>query len=200
MTDYFALLDEPRRPWLDAESLKKKFFSLSAQVHPDRVHQADEAERISADQHYKDLNAAFNCLREPRDRLRHLLELERGVKPAELQSIPAELAGLGMNVGQICREADEFIDGMTKVTSPLLRAERFQESQELLERLLDLQKRVTRNQEWALGRVQAIDKAWSSASARRDEILHALEGLYRVLGFFLRWSGQIQERIVGLAF
>ena len=200
MTDYFALLDEPRRPWLDAESLKKQFFTLSAQVHPDRVHQAHEAERNSADQRYKELNAAFNCLREPRDRLRHLLELERGVKPAELQSIPEELAELGMKVGQICRDADEFIVGLSNVASPLLRAQKFEETQGLLERLLDLQKTVARNQARAIGHVQAIDEAWAKTPVNHGAILHELEGLYRILGFFLRWSGQIQEQIVRLAF
>jgi len=36
MTDYFALLDEPRRPWLDVSSLKQKFLARSSEVHPDR--------------------------------------------------------------------------------------------------------------------------------------------------------------------
>ena len=40
MTDAFALLSEPRRPWLDAEALKARFLPLSAAVHPDRVHSA----------------------------------------------------------------------------------------------------------------------------------------------------------------
>ena len=39
MADYFALLDEPRRPWLDPEELKAKFHALTATVHPDRVQQ-----------------------------------------------------------------------------------------------------------------------------------------------------------------
>ena len=35
MTDYFNLLSEPRRPWLNPEALKQKFLNLSAEVHPD---------------------------------------------------------------------------------------------------------------------------------------------------------------------
>jgi hypothetical protein len=37
MQDAFALLNEPRRPWLEAEALKQKFLALSSAVHPDRV-------------------------------------------------------------------------------------------------------------------------------------------------------------------
>src|SRR5262245_34160130 len=48
MLDCFALLEQPRRPWLDSETLKNKFLDLSARVHPDRVHQASEAERKAA--------------------------------------------------------------------------------------------------------------------------------------------------------
>src|SRR5215472_9636832 len=77
MVDYFALLDEPRRPWLDAEPLKEKFLALSATVHPDRVHNLSETERAAAQERYTELNAAYQCLREPKERLHHLLELER---------------------------------------------------------------------------------------------------------------------------
>jgi hypothetical protein len=40
MNDCFALLNEPRRPWLDSEALKQRFVSLSAELHPDRTHSA----------------------------------------------------------------------------------------------------------------------------------------------------------------
>ena len=45
MTDYFALLGETRRPWLDTEALKAKFLTLTASVHPDRVHNATPTEK-----------------------------------------------------------------------------------------------------------------------------------------------------------
>src|SRR5439155_11517153 len=38
VVDYFELLGEPRRPWIDPGLLKSKFLHRSAQVHPDRVH------------------------------------------------------------------------------------------------------------------------------------------------------------------
>ena len=59
MTDYFALLNEPRRPWLDPDSLKKKFLALAAGIHPDRIHNADELEKAEANRRYAELNAAY---------------------------------------------------------------------------------------------------------------------------------------------
>ena len=88
MTDNFLLLDEPRRPWLDADALKRKFLARSAEVHPDRTHNAAESEKLAANQRYTALNAAYNCLREPKDRVRNLLELELGQKPSDLTSVP----------------------------------------------------------------------------------------------------------------
>ena len=36
MSDSFALLEKPRRPWLDPEELKESFHRLTAAAHPDR--------------------------------------------------------------------------------------------------------------------------------------------------------------------
>src|SRR5688500_7123106 len=109
MTDYFALLKEPRHPWLDPDALKQKFLPLSAEVHPDRVHNAVGAERDTANRTYAELNAAYNVLREPRDRLIHLLELELGQKPRDIQKIPPGTMDLFVEVGQTCRDADAFL-------------------------------------------------------------------------------------------
>ena len=47
MVDNFILLDEPRLPWLDPETIKAKFHALSGAAHPDRVHNAGEAEKLA---------------------------------------------------------------------------------------------------------------------------------------------------------
>ena len=82
LTDYFALLGEPRRPWLEPESLKSKFLTLSSEVHSDRVHGASETDKNEAQEHYTSLNAAYNAFESP-ERVAHLLELERGAKPEQ---------------------------------------------------------------------------------------------------------------------
>src|ERR1041385_591553 len=120
MTDYFALLNEPRRPWLEPEALRQKFLGLSATVHPDRVHTLGEAQRAAAHERYTALNAAYRCLREPKDRLRHLLELEGAGPSAEAQRIPSELMDLSLEIGAACRDADRVATEKSRTTSPLL--------------------------------------------------------------------------------
>src|SRR5262245_12950395 len=99
ITDYFELLNETRRPWLEPEALQQKFLTLSASVHPDRVHHLGEAERSAAQERYVELNAAYRCLREPKERLRHLLELELGALPKEIQRVPPDLMVCFIEIG-----------------------------------------------------------------------------------------------------
>src|SRR5712691_11297429 len=142
MTDCFALLGEAHRPWLDPDSLKQKFLTLSAQVHPDRAHNRNETERNAAHLRYLEINAAYNRLRDPKERLRHLLELERGSKPNELQEIPPDLMNVFMEVSQLCRDTDAFLAEKAKVTSPLLRVQLFERSQAWTDKLMTLQQNL----------------------------------------------------------
>ena len=201
MTDYFALLQEPRRPWLDPALLKAKFLARSAGLHPDRVHGAGEPEKAAAAQRYVELNSAFNCLREPKDRLRHLLELELGRKPEDLQEIPEDLAGLFMEVAQLCRQANAFLAERARVSSPVLRVQLFGRGQEWAERLGAMQGRVGERQEKLVRELQVLDAEWNETPGNRSArapLLRRLEEIHRLLSFYTRWNSQIQEAFVQL--
>jgi len=199
MTDYFALLGEPRRPWLDANALKSRFLSLSAQAHPDRVHGADASEKEVANRRFAELNAAYNCLREPKSRLQHLLEL--GGRPKDLQQIPSDLADVFVEIARLCRETDEFLVHKNKTSSPLLRAQLFERGQQWTEQLLARQQDIARRQDALLARLLVLDKTWretlTDASARAD-LLNQLQEVWRLLSFLSRWTSQIQERVTRL--
>jgi len=204
MTDYFALLNEPRRPWLDSDFLKQKFLSLSAESHPDRVHNASQAEREAAQQRYTGLNAAYNCLRDHKARLLHLLELECGAKPKDVQNIPAGLMDLFLRVREVCQRADALLAEKAGVTSPLLQVQMFERAQETTEALSKMQQQINSGHERLIGELKNIDAAWSDsgqeALGNRTAALQKLEELYRLFSYFARWSGQIQERILQLSF
>src|SRR5450432_1830636 len=139
MTDHFSVLNEPRRPWLEPEELKQKFLALSATVHPDRSHNLSEAEREQAQRICTELNGSYNCLRDPRNRLRHLLELERGSAPTDIQQVPQDLMNVLMEVGQLCRQADTFLAAKDQVSSPLLKVQMFERGHDWTQKLRHLQ-------------------------------------------------------------
>src|SRR3984957_869784 len=201
MTDNFALLNEPRRPWLDADLLKQKFLTLSTNAHPDRIHSANESDKTAATKMFTELNAAFNCLAEPKRRLLHLLELELGAKPKDIQTIPSALADLFAEVSMVCRNTDGFLAEKSKVTSPLLQVQLFERGQDWVEKLNVLQRKLNELREKLTEELKSLDAQWISVdAASRKEILPKLEELYRLFGYFNRWNGQIQERVVQLSF
>jgi DnaJ-domain-containing protein 1 len=201
MMDNFALLNESRRPWLDADLLKQKFLALSANAHPDRIHSASESDKTAATQKFTELNAAFNCLAEPKLRLLHLLELELGAKPKDIQTIPSMLADLFAEVANVCKNADNFLAEKSKMTSPLLQVQLFERGQDWIEKLNVLQRKLNELREKLTDELKSLDAQWISAdTASRKEILPKLEELYRLFGYFNRWDGQIQERVIQLSF
>jgi len=192
VTDYFALLGEPRQPWLDEEALKAKFFALSTSVHPDRVHALPESEKKTAHERYTRVNAAYHCLCEPKERLRHLLELHVGRKPEPVQEVPTELVELFFEIGQAARVADQFLKRKASATSPLLLVGLFEEGQTISERLAGLRDNLTARQNQLTGELQSLNDNWRQSVERLEEIQQTLSYLHR-------WSAQLQERIVQLA-
>jgi curved DNA-binding protein CbpA len=205
MDDYFALCQLPRRPWLDPDALKAEFLALSTQVHPDRFHHLPEAEKAAASERYTALNTANQCLSDPKERLRHLLELELGAPPRDVQRIPPGTMDLFMEVGQRCREVDAFLGENAAPTSPLLKVQRFARALEWTDRLQLLQESVNGMREKLLAELQAMNAVWESAppigAAGRSGALplERVEQVYRLLSYLSRWTEQLQERLVQLA-
>jgi DnaJ-domain-containing protein 1 len=205
MTDFFALLGETRRPWLDTDVLKARFLQLSTHAHPDRFHNASETEKAQAGQRYAELNTAFQCLNDPKERLGHLLELELGASPRNVQRIPPGTMDLFMEVGQLCRDADAFLAERSKVTSPLLKVQFFQRAMQWTDSLNALQQKVNGKREELVAELLVMNAAWASAppvgSAERAAALplERLEQVYRSLSYASRWTEQVQEELVRLA-
>ena len=131
----------------------------------------------------------------------HLLELELGAKPKDIQQIPSALADLFAEVAAACRNADDFLAEKNKATSPLLQVRLFEQAQEWIERLRALQTRLAGLHEQADRRIEIARRLVDSEipTGERTDLLNRLEELYRLFGYFNRWNGQIQERIVQLS-
>lgn len=201
MSDYFSLLHQPRRPWLEVDALKQTFLALSAETHPDKIHAANDAEKSAAAKKFAELNAAHQCLADSKLRLLHLLELERGTKPADIQQIPVALADWFAEIAATCRQADQFLVEKSKVTSPLLQVQLFERGQDWIEKLNALQERLNGLRAQADEKLKSLDEHWMKSDTNsRAGILPQVEELYRLFGYFNRWQNQIRERVVQLSF
>jgi hypothetical protein len=204
MVDYFSLLDVPRRPWLEPEALKQKFFARSAESHPDRWHQGTPEERQSAQEHYTGLNAAYQCLRHEKGRLAHLLELESGARPTDLHQVPADLMNRSLEITSLCRSADAVLAEKAAATSPLLKVQLFQRSQLALENVQAHLQQLNSWRETLLAELKTLDARWPNlprdGSPERLAALQRLQELYRLFGFCSRWLQQLQERASQLCF
>ena len=205
MIDSFALLDEPRRPWLDAEALKEKFLARAAAVHPDRFHGSTPAEKEEASRRYAELNGAHARLSDTKDRLAHLLELELGRRPPDVQQVPEVAMELFFKVGQLCRETDQLLAGRWQVASPMLKVQSFESGLELAGRISGLQRVLGETMEAMEIQLQSFNAAWLAAPVvgspqRASHLpLDHVEALYRQISFLARWRGQLQEWFVKLS-
>jgi hypothetical protein len=204
--DYFALLDQPRQPWLNPASLKAAFLQQSARLHPDRVQAANAEEQAAATGRFAELNAAYHCLREPKDRLLHLLELESDAPLVNVQSVPPDTIDLLMDTGQVCRQTDQFLAAKARAASPLLQAQRFDQALEWTTRLQALHEQILLRREQLLAELHTMNAAWKSAPPAPSPLragvlpLRRLEEMGRTLSYIARCGGQIQERLAQLSF
>jgi DnaJ-domain-containing protein 1 len=194
MTDYFSLLGFERSPWLEPEAVNARFFELSASAHPDRVHGGGEAAVKVANQSFAELNAAAACLREPRERLKHLLELETGSKPGATQAVPSEVMDLVMRAGQTCRSVDQFMAERAKASSPIMQAQLFAQGLEWSDRVAEMQTAVNELRTKAEEEVKRITSKWPEEKPILD--LQKLAHIFATVG---RWEGQLKERFAALA-
>jgi len=205
VSDPFTLFGHPRRPWIDPDTLKGTFLRLSAATHPDRFHEAPPTELEEATRRYTALNAAYQCLREPRDRLLQLIELETGSKPKAVQRIPPGTMELFAAIGLACRETDEFVAKRSTVTSPLVKVQMFEESHARSDHLLEMQRTVAAKEADLLMELRAMNPVWEACDSLAPEArlqslpLERLEQLYRLFSYAARWNEQLRERIAQLA-
>ena len=205
MNDAFAVLSEPRRPWVDVDRLKARFREISSPLHPDRFQSASSEEQASANARFTELNSAYNQLREARERLPLLIELESGAPPRDIQRIPPGTMDLFVEVGQACRDCDAFLPRLTAATSPMLKLQVMREGLEWADRLQVLQGKVRSKQEELETQLRQMNPVWEQAPdigtpGRAATLpLERLEQIYRGLSYVARWTEQLQERIVQLA-
>ncbi|MFN2509592.1 MAG: DnaJ domain-containing protein [Chthoniobacterales bacterium] len=195
MRDCFALLDQPRRPWIDLEKLKQAFHRKTLQEHPD----ARPAGAVAggAENAFAQINDAYQVLQDPKQRLQHLLQLEGQASASSIDSTPKEAEELFPLVAAALQAAERVVQKRADATNPLSRslmeAERLQSERGLGEVLL----RLSRLRGEADAELQELDGRWFSAG--KEERVGQLQRLYLRYAFVTRWIAQLEEKRTQLA-
>lgn len=182
MTDCFALLGEPRRPWLDPDSLKEKFHKLGATHHP------DVAQEGGGD--FTAITTAYKTLLDPKTRIRHLLELEFPDALSRSLEIPPGITGLFEAIARHRSAIPGFLSKRAAAQSPLETALLTPEKLELIASTEHLQNILLAEQEEFYARLKTLDGAWrKNSAASADPLLE----IYQSLSYTGKWLAQVQE-------
>ena len=73
--DYFTLLSLPQTFDLNPAALEAAYFAAQRQYHPDRFAGKSAEEKLKAAQKSSDVNEAYNTLKHPLKRAKHLLSI-----------------------------------------------------------------------------------------------------------------------------
>jgi len=187
MPDHFAILAQPRRPWLDDAALKEAFHRATAQQHPDVA--GDSGENASA------LNAAYTVLRDPASRLRHLLEIEwPGAAPAQAAIAPA-LADLFGKIAALRQTGAALAKRASAAQTPLARAllagDQATHRRELEGTLAELAAAETAAQD----DLRSIDAQWA---ARDGDTRDQVAALQQRFAYLAKWQAQLREDLFRL--
>jgi DnaJ-domain-containing protein 1 len=196
MADYFALLGEERRPYLDPERVTERFRDLSRIQHPDRRQAQAETAEGEFTAEFALLNQAQQTLRDPKLRLGYLLGLEfpevRLSGPAE---VPRELAGWLSPVHALLGQVDDLLARKAAAPSALARAllarEELQLREEVETRFADLKAMYAA----AIDGLREYDAAWQPGTPSGPE---PLLGFYHRFSYLSRWLEQFRERLFQL--
>jgi len=187
MSDHFANLTQPRRPWLDDTALKEAFHRATAQQHPDVAGGSGDSAAA--------LNAAYAVLRDPATRLRYLLDLEwPGAAPA-VAAIAPELADLFGKIAALRQAGAALAKKEAAAQSPLARALLAGDHAAHRENLESTLAALAAAEAAAQDDLRAIDAAWID----RDDTTRALLGaLQQRFAYLAKWQAQLREDLFRL--
>jgi curved DNA-binding protein CbpA len=183
MTDYFALLDQPRVPCLDPDALKEVFHTKTLAAHPD-------AGASGSTKEFAELNEAYQVLQDPKRRLHHLLSLEGSAPSSGHQIVPSDLQDLFLRIGETTQHANGVLAKVRAASNALGKSLLRTEVVAARERVATLQKKVCDLSDAANQELRGLSSGWSPGA---KEQIAQLGILYERFAYLGRWTSQLEE-------
>jgi len=194
MIDYFALLDQPRAPWLDPEKLKDTFHQKTLRAHPDA--QMNRPGAAATDATFTSLNEAYQVLQDPKRRLHHLLSLEGATPSSTEQTVPDQLHDLFPAVGSLTQRANLLLEKIRATSNALSRSLLKSQILEVQNGAKEMRAKIQDLFDVSLSELSRINTAWAT---NREEQIEALSNLYFAFAYLTRWSTQLDEMMFQLS-
>jgi curved DNA-binding protein CbpA len=184
MIDYFSVVQQPRRPWLDPTELKQKYQELTLTGHPDRQRSKEPASDFAI------INEAYRVLSDPKLRLQHLLNLE-GRDPDANQALPQELVQLFGEIGTFLQDIDRLLEKLRTRNNALSKSLLQSDILKAQQRATEVSDQLEKLYANASDELRRLDALWDK---QRERIVEDLKTLYHRFAYLGRWIDQIRER------
>lgn len=186
-SDHFAVLRQPRRPWLDPDQLKQQYQQLTFALHPDRQKTPEQDEGDFAA-----VTEAYRVLSNPRTRLHHLLSFEAdATSTAKTSNVPNDLAELFMEAATLVQQIDAHRQKRDQTASTLGKSLLQGETAQLRKRADEMLQRLDSRYDAGLEDLHRLDVAWTNDSSG---VINEIRDLADRFGYLDRWIGQLRER------
>ena len=194
MIDYFALLDQPRAPWLDPEKLKDTYHRKTLLAHPDA--QTSRGGPDLTDATFANLNEAYQVLQDPKRRLQHLLSLEGAAPSSTGQAVPEQLQDLFPQIGPLTQRTKVLLAQIQATSNALSRSLLKQQILEVRQEINEVRGKIQSLSDASFEQLRQINAAWTRSPAEQIE---GLSNLYFAFAYLSRWSTQLDEMIFQLS-
>ena len=188
MIDYFALLDQPRRPWLDPDELKNTYYRKTLLAHPDA--QTTRPRAPETDTTFTSLNEAYQVLQNPRRRLHHLLSLEGAAPSSTDETIPQHLHDLFPAVGVLTQRANSLLEKIRTTSNRLSRSLLKPQILEVQKEAKEVREKIQNLSDASLAELRQINTVWAT---NPEAQIKGLSNLYVRFAYLTRWSTQLDE-------
>ena len=114
--NYFELYQIPVSLQVDTAFIKKKFYELSRQYHPDFFSQATDTEQAEALEKSSAVNKAFKIFSNQDETIKYVLQLKNLLQEEEKYNLPADFLIEMMELNEAITDA-KMEDDQEKITS-----------------------------------------------------------------------------------
>jgi curved DNA-binding protein CbpA len=186
--DAFAIFSLPRSVALDAAALQSAYSALSRTAHPDHGGSEGEASAV---------NAAYETLRFPDKRLKHLMEIAAPEEAKAWRAVPLDesMMSIFMDLGSALDASAKLLEKKNKASSALAKALLTNEEMALRDRLENIGFALEEKRTGIEAGLGEFDERLASGD---DAVWKDIAATQARLTYLAKWQTQIRERLLAL--